>query len=208
MATRRRSTWLARVTIGDDTIHVDFTGTSGMSSYAINCPMCYTEAYTTFGVNCVVAPHVPNNAGTLDAVRVTAPPGTVVSAEYPAAVYARSTMGHMLPDVVYGCLDQAIPGRVPAEGHVQSLEPETDRRPRPDRHRRQGRHPVHGHELPFRRSGCSAASGRLVRDAVSVRRPERSGGGDRGDHAAGDLAQGTAAGFAAAPAVSAAAWAR
>jgi N-methylhydantoinase B len=25
-------------------------------------------------------------------------------------------MGHMLPDVVYGCLDQAIPNRVPAEG--------------------------------------------------------------------------------------------
>src|SRR5580698_9909701 len=25
-------------------------------------------------------------------------------------------MGHMLPDVVYGCLDQALPGRVPAEG--------------------------------------------------------------------------------------------
>src|SRR3984957_4545453 len=104
------------LTIGRDTIHVDYTGTSGMSSYAINCPMCYTEAYTTFGVNCVVAPHIPNNAGTLDAVRVTAPPGTILSAQYPAAVYARATMGHMLPDVVYGCLDQAIPGRVPAEG--------------------------------------------------------------------------------------------
>ena len=25
-------------------------------------------------------------------------------------------MGHLLPDVVYGCLEQAIPGRVPAEG--------------------------------------------------------------------------------------------
>jgi N-methylhydantoinase B len=49
-------------------------------------------------------------------VKVTAPAGTVLSAEYPAAVYARSTMGHLLPDVVYGCLDQAIPGRVPAEG--------------------------------------------------------------------------------------------
>ncbi len=107
---------VGRVTIGEDTIHVDFTGTSGMSSYAINCPICYTEAYTTFGVNCIVAPHVPNNAGSLAAVVVTAPSGTVLSAEYPAAVYARSTMGHLLPDVVYGCLDQAIPGRVPAEG--------------------------------------------------------------------------------------------
>jgi N-methylhydantoinase B len=107
---------VAAVTIGEDTIEVDFAGSSGMSSYAINCPLCYTEAYTTFGINCVVAPHVPNNAGTLDAVKVTAPEGTIVSATHPAAVYARSVIGHMLPDVVYGCLDQALPGRVPAEG--------------------------------------------------------------------------------------------
>ena len=107
---------VATVTIGEDTIHVDYAGTSGMSSYAINCPLCYTEAYTTFGVNCVVAPTIPNNAGTLDAVKVTAPEGTIVSATYPAAVYARATMGHMMPDVVYGALEQAIPGRVPAEG--------------------------------------------------------------------------------------------
>lgn len=107
---------VARLTITADTIHVDYSGTSGMSSYAINCPLCYTEAYTTFGVNCVVAPHVPNNAGTLDAVKVTAPVGCIVNATYPAAVYARASMGHMLPDVVYGCLEQAIPGRVPAEG--------------------------------------------------------------------------------------------
>ena len=107
---------VASVTIGEDTIHVDFTGTSGMSTYAINCPLCYTEAYTTFGINCVVAPTIPNNAGTLDAVKVTAPPGTIVSATYPAAVYARSSIGHMMPDVVYGALEQAVPGRVPAEG--------------------------------------------------------------------------------------------
>ena len=40
---------VATVTIDADQILVDYTGTSGMSSYAINCPLCYTEAYTTFG---------------------------------------------------------------------------------------------------------------------------------------------------------------
>ena len=107
---------VASVTIGEDSIHVDYTGTSGMSTYAINCPICYTEAYTTFGVNCIVAPKVPNNAGSLEAVKVTAPEGTIVNAQHPAAVYARSVIGHMMPDVVYGALEQAMPGRVPAEG--------------------------------------------------------------------------------------------
>ncbi len=172
----------ATLTIGADTIWVDYAGTSGMSSYAINCPLCYTEAYTTFGVNCVVAPHIPNNAGTLDAVRVTAPPGTILSAQYPAAVYARSTMGHMLPDVVYGCLDQAIPGRVPAEGTSNLWTPEDDRRPRTDRRRRQGRHAVHDDEFPFRRRRRAAAAGRAERRRRShracatfrLRRPRRS----------------------------------
>ena len=45
-------------------------------------------------------------------------------------------MGHMLPDVVYGCLDQALPDRVPAEGTSNLLDAEFDCRPRPDRDRR------------------------------------------------------------------------
>ena len=196
------------LTIGRDTIHVDYTGTSGMSSYAINCPLCYTEAYTTFGVNCVVAPHIPNNTGTLDAVRVTAPEGTILSATHPAAVYARSVMGHMLPDVVYGCLDQALPGRVPAEGHVESVDAEFDRGARADRDRPRGGHAVHGEQLPFRWRGRAAAAGRAVGDTVPIRRAQCSGGGDRGDHAAGDLAQGTAAGFRRRRASSRRAWAR
>ncbi len=106
----------AAVTIAGDHVKVDFDGTSPASSHGINCPMCYTEAYTAFGVKCIVGPAIPNNAGTLDSILVTAPDGCIVNAPYPAAVNARSTIGHMLPDVVYGALHQAMPGRVPAEG--------------------------------------------------------------------------------------------
>ncbi|MBW8268816.1 hydantoinase B/oxoprolinase family protein [Caldovatus aquaticus] len=106
----------ATLTIGEDSIHVDYAGTSGVSPYAIDCPLCYTEACTAFGVECVVAPFVPNNGGTLDAITVTAPPGSIVNAPHPAAVFSRPIIGHMLPDVVYGCLHQALPETVPAEG--------------------------------------------------------------------------------------------
>jgi N-methylhydantoinase B len=107
---------VATLSIAGDRVVVDYTGTSGLSAYAINCPLCYAEAYTAFGVKCAVAPWVPNNAGTLDAIEVTAPPGTIVNAPHPAAVYARHIIGHMLPDVVFGCLNQAMPETVPAEG--------------------------------------------------------------------------------------------
>ncbi len=107
---------VARLTVGDGAIEVDFDGTSGLSDFGINCPLCYTIAYTSFGVKCVVAPTLPNNAGALDAIRVTAPENCILNPPHPAAVYARSNIGHMLPDVVFGCLWQAIPDRVPAEG--------------------------------------------------------------------------------------------
>lgn len=106
----------AKVTIGGGIVNVDYSGSSGPSSYGINCPMCYTEAYTAFAVKCVAAPRIPNNSGTLDAVTVSAPERSIVNAQPPSAVVARSTIGHMLPDVVFGCLHQAMPGHVPAEG--------------------------------------------------------------------------------------------
>ncbi len=107
---------VAELTISNGIIHVDYTGSSGTSDFGINCPMCYTEAYTAFGAKCVVAPEIPNNAGTLDAITVSAPDNTIVNAPHPCAVVARSTIGHMLPDVIFGCLHQALPDRVPAEG--------------------------------------------------------------------------------------------
>ncbi len=107
---------VATVTIGSDEIRVDWTGSSGVSSYGINCPLCYTDAYTSFGVKCAVAPEIPNNAGSLDAIKVTAPEATIVNAPFPCAVVARATIGHMLPDVVFGCLDQAVADWVPTEG--------------------------------------------------------------------------------------------
>ena len=104
------------MTISASGIDVDYTGTSGVSSYAINVPLCYTEAYTAFGVKCIVAPRVPNNAGSLSVIRVSAPPGTILNALRPAPVAVRHVTGQMLPDVVFGCLHQALGGGVPAEG--------------------------------------------------------------------------------------------
>jgi N-methylhydantoinase B/oxoprolinase/acetone carboxylase alpha subunit len=106
----------AALTIGPDGIDVDFTGTGGLSGKGINVPICYTQAYTTFGVKCIVGPRIPNNAASLATIRVTAPEGCILNAPFPAAVQARSIMGQMLPDVVFGCLRQAIPDGVPAEG--------------------------------------------------------------------------------------------
>ena len=107
---------VATMKIGPTGIDVDFTGTSGVSGYGINVPICYTEAYSSFGVKCIVAPKVPNNEGSLSVIRVTAPENTILNALKPAPVCARHVTGQMLPDVMFGCLHQAMGNEVPAEG--------------------------------------------------------------------------------------------
>ena len=107
---------VAALTIADDGIYVDFAGSTGVSNKGINVPITYTQAYASFGVRCLVGPTVPNNAGSLAAVKVTAPEGTILNAPHPCAVAARHITGQMLPDVVMGCLHKAVADRAPAEG--------------------------------------------------------------------------------------------
>ena len=106
----------ARLSIGKDGIDIDFAGTSKVSAFGINVPLTYTQAYGSFGVRCVVGGKIPNNAGSLAPIRVTAPVNSILNPLRPSAVAARHVIGQMLPDVVLGCLEKAIPGRVPAEG--------------------------------------------------------------------------------------------
>jgi N-methylhydantoinase B len=106
----------AAMTISRDGIHVDYAGTSAHSGYGINVPLCYTDAYTAFGVRCIVGPAILNNAGSLAPVTVSAPEGSILNAPRPAAVTARHAVGQMLPDLMFGCLHQAMGGGTPAEG--------------------------------------------------------------------------------------------
>ncbi|MBN9887010.1 hydantoinase B/oxoprolinase family protein [Salipiger abyssi] len=108
-------TLCAAVTVDDTGVHIDMEGTSEASRYGINCPMCYTEAYASFGVKCLVAPRLPNNAATMACITVTAPDDCIANAKFPRPVVARSTIGMFLPDLVFGCFEQAIDDKVPAE---------------------------------------------------------------------------------------------
>lgn len=104
------------VTVHDEGIHVDFDGTSRAARRGINVPLSYTTAYTVFGLGCIVGARIPNNAGSLGPLTVSAPEGCIVNALKPAPVASRHIIGQMLPDVVFGALHQAIPERIPAEG--------------------------------------------------------------------------------------------
>jgi N-methylhydantoinase B len=106
----------ASMTILDDAIEVDFAGTGGLSRRGINVPAAYTRAYSCFGIKVVVAPEIPNNWASLLPFRMAIPEGCILNAPRPYAVAVRHVVGHLLPDLMMGCLHQAVPDRVMAEG--------------------------------------------------------------------------------------------
>jgi N-methylhydantoinase B len=106
----------ARMQIAADGIDVDFDGTSGLSSRGINVPPAYCRAYSCFGIKCVVAPDIPNNWASLAPFRMSIPEGCILNAPRPYPVSVRHVIGHLLPDLMMGCLHQAVPERVTAEG--------------------------------------------------------------------------------------------
>lgn len=106
----------AALTIADDHVNLDFTGTSGLSAKGINVPLNYATAYSVFALRCIIGSDIPNNAGSLEPFRVTGPKNCILNSQSPAPVAMRHTLGQMTPDLVFGCLAQALPDLVPAEG--------------------------------------------------------------------------------------------
>jgi N-methylhydantoinase B len=106
----------ASMTILDDAIEVDYAGTSGLSSRGINVPAAYCRAYSCFGIKVVVVPEIPNNWASLAPFRMIIPEGCILNAPRPYPVSVRHVIGHLLPDLMMGCLHQAVPERVTAEG--------------------------------------------------------------------------------------------
>ena len=63
----------------------------------------------------MIAPHVPNNIGSLSCFDIETEPHTMVDPIRPSPVTSRHVTGQMLADAVFGCLCQALPGKVQAE---------------------------------------------------------------------------------------------
>ncbi len=106
----------AKLTVSDREMLLDMTGSSPCSKFGINVPLNYATAYAVFGIRCIVGSDMPNNAGSLAPFKVTAPEGSIVNPPFPAPVAMRHTIGQLMPDLAFGCLTQALPDKVPAEG--------------------------------------------------------------------------------------------
>lgn len=112
------------LTVAGDRITFDFTGTDAQRTGNVNAVEAVTVSAVAWALRSVLDPTIPANGGALRTVDVIAPAGSVVAAQYPAAVGAGNVeVSQRVADVCLGALALVAPDRVPAasQGTMNNL---------------------------------------------------------------------------------------
>ena len=90
-------------------LHIDFSGTAPQTRGPMNAPLAVTASSCYYLALALAGGEVPPNSGAYRVVNVTAPPGSLVNATYPAPVVSANTeMSNRLVDLLLGALEPAL----------------------------------------------------------------------------------------------------
>ncbi|MEW6442333.1 MAG: hydantoinase B/oxoprolinase family protein [bacterium] len=105
----------ASVEVRSASVRVDFAGTDPQVHGPVNAPLPVTWSCVQYVLRTLTDPDIPNNSGCFEAVRLYAPPGTLVNAVFPAAVAGGNVeTSQRIVDCLYKALADALPERIPA----------------------------------------------------------------------------------------------
>lgn len=102
-----------RVTIDENGMTCDFSGSSPAVRGPINIPIGLTETICKFVLKSLTTPMQRNNAGSFRALKVIAPEGNLFHAVYPSATFTQWP-AHLALELVYKALAQGMPERIAA----------------------------------------------------------------------------------------------
>jgi N-methylhydantoinase B len=107
----------AAVTVDGATVDVDFAGTADQVDGNVNAPLTVAKSAVYFVIRCITDPEIPPNQGCYESVTVSAPAGSLLNPDPPAAVVGGNVeTSQRVTDVVFAALAEAAPDRVPAGG--------------------------------------------------------------------------------------------
>jgi N-methylhydantoinase B len=113
-----------RIEVCNGRLRVDFTGSVPQQPGAVNATLAVAHAAVYYTLICLLPEATPVNEGLFDAVEIVAPAGSIVNATAPAAVAAGNVeTSQRMVDALFGALEQALPGRIPAasQGTMNNL---------------------------------------------------------------------------------------
>ena len=105
------------VTVKDDSVKVDYSGTDKQRASGVNCILanCVSAAY--FVVKAVADPSIPVNSGCYRPIEVYCPEGTIISPDPTAAIGAGNETWQRIAETLVGAVLQADPSIVKAHSH-------------------------------------------------------------------------------------------
>jgi N-methylhydantoinase B len=103
-----------KLTIEEDEVTADWTGTSPQVKAAINAPGPWARSATYVALRCLVRADIPNSEGYMRPIKVITEPGSILNPHLPGAANARGITGFRIIDTVHGALAKAVPERIPA----------------------------------------------------------------------------------------------
>jgi N-methylhydantoinase B len=102
------------LTFSSACVCADFTGSGPQVAAPINCVRSGPLSAVLCALSCLAEPGTFRNGGTLRAISLVLPEGSVVNASPPAAVNARMRLVRATTSAVLQALAQAVPDRMPA----------------------------------------------------------------------------------------------
>lgn len=102
----------AEVTVNDDSIHVDYAGSSDQVLNSINCRTNYRYAHTAYALKCLLDPETPNNEGCIVPFTDEAPLGSILNPQPWTAGNSRNLIGHVIPSMIFKALETVAPAEV------------------------------------------------------------------------------------------------
>jgi len=104
-----------KIRIKGNNATIDFSGSDTQAEGSVNAVYAITASAVFYVFRTLVGVSIPSNAGGMRPLNVVAPEGTIVNARPPAAVCGGNVeTSQRIVDVLYKCLAQALPNRIPA----------------------------------------------------------------------------------------------
>jgi N-methylhydantoinase B len=105
---------VAAVTVSDDGIEFDLTGSDPQRPAPVNASFGPIYSACAYALKALIDPALPVNQGFYDLVHVVAPPGSVVNAVHPAPAVGGGEVQIRLTDLLFKVFSQSMPLEVPA----------------------------------------------------------------------------------------------
>jgi N-methylhydantoinase B len=99
----------AKVVVKGDDLLLDFAGSAPQARGALNIAPNALEATCYYAVKALLDPELPANSGLFDAIRISAPEGSIVNPRFPAATVARAISANRLAGAIFDALDKVLP---------------------------------------------------------------------------------------------------